>query len=432
MPEAEALALHPRRWRRCLVSGLTVTILLVAGAAAGWQIAWWQDQVGRLEAPTFESPAQAIGLPMFDLPTGPPLAFAERMPEVLPEIEVAAEEPDRETPPGMLADELPAPETDPALLAVLDPRDRLIFPVLGSLGAQSPLSPSRAPGPATSRRLGAIASYTVRPGDTLASIAARFGVNVEWVRLANRISPTGVLQAGQPLLVPTLNGPIHVVQAGETLSEIATSYRVDLETITSANELENERVITLGQRLLIPGGVPPPPAQPTRVPAPAPVPTAVAAPIPRPTAALPLAKPQSAPTPAAAPTPTRPAPLALPFGALVWPVVGAVTQRFGENGHSGLDIAASTGAPVRAVGPGTVVVAAKLNYGYGWRIVIDHGGDYTSLYAHLSSFAVAERARVSRGQVIGNVGTTGVATGPHLHFEIGVNGRAVDPMRYLP
>jgi murein DD-endopeptidase MepM/ murein hydrolase activator NlpD len=337
----------------------------------------------------------------------------------------------------MLTDETPSLDVDTVVLAVLDPRDRLIFPILGIILAQTSPSADPAPGPGASRRLGAIASYTVRPGDTLASIAARFGVNAEWVRLANRLSPNGLLQTGQPLLVPTLNGPIHVVQPGETLSEIAASYRVDLETVTSANELENERLITPGQRLLVPGGTLP--AQATRVPVPTSAPIAAAsAPTSRPAAApaasvptaATLAKPQPAqPTPA--PT-ARPAPLPLPFGSLVWPVVGAVTQRFGENGHSGLDIAAPVGTPVRAAGPGTVVVAAKLNHGYGWRIVIDHGDGYTSLYAHLSSFSVAERAHVARGQVIGQVGATGVATGPHLHFELAINGRATDPMRYLP
>jgi murein DD-endopeptidase MepM/ murein hydrolase activator NlpD len=87
---------------------------------------------------------------------------------------------------------------------------------------------------------------------------------------------------------------------------------------------------------------------------------------------------------------------------------------------------------VRAAAAGTVVIAAKLSYGYGWRIKIDHGGGYSTLYAHLSSFSVGEGDRIARGQVIGAVGRTGLATGPHLHFEILVNGQPVDPLKLLP
>jgi murein DD-endopeptidase MepM/ murein hydrolase activator NlpD len=87
---------------------------------------------------------------------------------------------------------------------------------------------------------------------------------------------------------------------------------------------------------------------------------------------------------------------------------------------------------VKAAAAGTVTVAAKLSYGYGWRIIIDHGRGYTSLYAHLSAFSVAQGARVARGQVIGAVGNTGFSTGPHLHFEVGVNGQPTDPLKFLP
>jgi murein DD-endopeptidase MepM/ murein hydrolase activator NlpD len=116
---------------------------------------------------------------------------------------------------------------------------------------------------------------------------------------------------------------------------------------------------------------------------------------------------------------------------MAWPASGTLTQRFG-NGHAGIDIAAPTGSPVKAAAAGTVVVALKSTTGYGWRIIVDHGNGYTSLYAHLSAFNVAPGAKVARGQLLGAVGATGLATGPHVHFEVGVGGVANDPLKFLP
>ena len=125
-------------------------------------------------------------------------------------------------------------------------------------------------------------------------------------------------------------------------------------------------------------------------------------------------------------------PAALPAGGLTSPVGGGVSQAFIPGQHNGLDLAAASGTSVRAAAPGLVVVAAKLSYGYGWRIMLDHGSGLTTLYAHLSRLDVAPGDRVTRGQVIGAVGATGQATGPHLHFEVALEGAMVDPRRYLP
>src|SRR5439155_20796143 len=142
--------------------------------------------------------------------------------------------------------------------------------------------------------------------------------------------------------------------------------------------------------------------------------------------------PQAPSPPAASVAAARPVPIAIPSGPLIWPVVGPITQRFMENGHTGIDIAAPQGTPAKAAAAGTVVVAAKLSYGYGWRIMIDHGGGYTTLYAHLSGMNVSEGAQVTKGQIIGAVGMTGFATGPHLHFEVALNGQITDPAKLLP
>ena len=118
---------------------------------------------------------------------------------------------------------------------------------------------------------------------------------------------------------------------------------------------------------------------------------------------------------------------------LIWPVSGPVVSGFGMRWgrmHEGIDIAVGYGTPIHAAASGTVITAAWEG-GYGNLIVIDHGNGLATAYAHQSSFAVGYGAHVSQGQTIGYVGCTGHCFGPHLHFEVRVNGAAVDPLGYL-
>ena len=126
-------------------------------------------------------------------------------------------------------------------------------------------------------------------------------------------------------------------------------------------------------------------------------------------------------------------------GVLAAPVNGAVTSTFGPRlhpifgtmrNHTGIDYSATSGTPVRAAADGVVAVAGDRG-GYGTTVIVDHGNTLATLYGHLSRAAVAEGASVTRGQVVGYAGSTGYSTGPHLHFEVRVNGNPVDPLRYL-
>ena len=125
-------------------------------------------------------------------------------------------------------------------------------------------------------------------------------------------------------------------------------------------------------------------------------------------------------------------------GTFVRPAAGAVTGLFGEprrsGAHPGLDLDGETGDAVSAAAPGTVVHAGPppAGYsGYGTLVVIDHGNDVQTLYAHLSAVAVAAGTRVHAGDIVGAIGTTGVVTGSHLHFEVRVAGVTVDPTSWL-
>jgi len=116
-----------------------------------------------------------------------------------------------------------------------------------------------------------------------------------------------------------------------------------------------------------------------------------------------------------------------------WPVSGTVVSPFGMRWgrlHAGIDIAAPTGTPVVASASGRVAYAGSMS-GYGLIVVIQHAGSIATAYAHNSSLAVAPGQSVSRGQVIASVGCTGHCYGPHVHFEVRVNGTPVDPMGYL-
>jgi murein DD-endopeptidase MepM/ murein hydrolase activator NlpD len=119
---------------------------------------------------------------------------------------------------------------------------------------------------------------------------------------------------------------------------------------------------------------------------------------------------------------------------LSYPLSAPITSRFGPRWgrmHSGVDFGVPIGRPIGAAGPGRVTYAGWMS-GYGNAVEIDHGGGISTLYAHQSQIVVQVGAGVGRGQVIGYSGNTGNSTGPHLHFEVHVNGAARDPLQFLP
>jgi murein DD-endopeptidase MepM/ murein hydrolase activator NlpD len=123
----------------------------------------------------------------------------------------------------------------------------------------------------------------------------------------------------------------------------------------------------------------------------------------------------------------------------LWPVIGHLTGTFGERMdpfsgegafHTGVDISSQYGDAVRVSADG-VVIEANERAGYGRLVVVDHGFGVTTYYGHLSSFNVLPGQQLKRGETIGNVGVSGRSTGPHVHYEVRINGAPVNPMRYL-
>lgn len=128
-----------------------------------------------------------------------------------------------------------------------------------------------------------------------------------------------------------------------------------------------------------------------------------------------------------------------PSGKFMWPVAGGIRSGFGNRihpifgtwrFHSGIDLIASHGTLIKA-GDGGQVIQAGYSGGYGYTILLYHGGGFATRYAHLSSIRCSVGQFVERGQVIGLVGSTGWTTGPHLHFEVRINGQAQNPLKYL-
>ncbi len=235
-----------------------------------------------------------------------------------------------------------------------------------------------------------------------------------------------------PLHVKKRKGVYHTVRKGETLWRICYTYRVNMKTVCRVNGIRSPERIRAGQKIFIPGA-----SRIRRVKKAAYRPAAggssrgAAGRGNRPKGhRKQSAKRRSSGSRTGARK--KAAAASLHF---VWPVKGPVTSWFGvRHGrrHDGIDIAAPKGTPIRAAEKGKVIYSDNKISGYGNLIIIEHAGGFHTVYAHNARNRVEVDEKVNKWQVIGEVGATGRATGPHLHFEIRKGRRAVDPMKYLP
>lgn len=232
---------------------------------------------------------------------------------------------------------------------------------------------------------GTISTYIVRKGDTVSSIARMFGVSPNTVLWANDLQRGETLRVGDTLTILPVTGVIYTVKKGDTVASIAKRFGGDAEEIAVYNGIEEDR-LAVGLEIIIPDGE-------------------ITAPVQRPSA-------QPAHDVGPLGTPSQ-------IGYYLRPIIGG-THTQGIHGYNGVDIGAPVGTPVMASAEGDVIVArdAGWNGGYGKYVVISHANGSQTLYAHLSSVVVYDGQRAQQGQVIGYVGQSGKATGPHLHFEI--------------
>jgi murein DD-endopeptidase MepM/ murein hydrolase activator NlpD len=231
-------------------------------------------------------------------------------------------------------------------------------------------------------------AYTVMEGDTIGEIVRNFGLNQDTLISLNGIKNSRLLRIGQVLRIPNQDGILYTVKEGDVLEAIAEKYRVDPRDIQTVNELFSERV-NAGSSLFIPG------------------------------ARLEWTDLQE-----------------INGDLFIWPVRGYITSPYGYRSspfppghrqfHTGLDIGSPLGTPIRAAMTGRVS-AAGYNDISGNYVVISHHSGYRTLYAHMNVIRVKAGAYVKTGERIGDVGSTGLSTGAHLHFTVYKDGLTVNP-----
>jgi murein DD-endopeptidase MepM/ murein hydrolase activator NlpD len=248
-------------------------------------------------------------------------------------------------------------------------------------------SPSLPPVPVTLE----MTTYTIRSNDSLASIAKRFGLNLDTLISVNGITSTRSMRSGAQLRIPNINGLVYKVRPGDSLASVAKRYKIDPTGIADANDLGSAR-LTVGQSLFIPGA----------------------------------RLPRSA--------------VAQAMGQLVaWPARGPLSSFFGyrpdpftgvRRFHAGIDIVVNSGTPVRAALSGTISDVGY-NANYGNYIIMSHADGYQTLYGHLSVIEAREGTTVDQGAQIGLSGNTGYSTGAHLHFGLFKRSLALNPLKFL-
>jgi len=296
----------------------------------------------------------------------------------------------------------------------------MIAPIVAQEFPQSKVDPWDAPSPGTvlsatidnssgtstmvsEKMRDKVIEYTVEEGDTVSTIAEKFGVSVDTVRWQNELKSKDQIKVGQTLEILPITGVSHKVQKGDTVYSIAKKYDTSPQAIVDYpyNAFINDETfeLAIGQTVIVPDGI------------------------------MPEAIPWSPVARVRQVTPD--AGTVVASGQFAWPASGTITQRFAWY-HKGIDIANRAAPNILAADSGTVIVAGWPDgYGYGNRVMIDHGNGYQTLYAHMSSIYVVVGQTVRRGDAIGKMGSTGRSTGIHLHFEIRRGGTFLDPLTIL-
>jgi LysM repeat protein len=225
-----------------------------------------------------------------------------------------------------------------------------------------------------------ISLYTVRKGDTVPQIAKMFGVTSNTIYWANDLKAGSEIKPDQVIVILPITGIKYVVKKGDHVEDLAKKFKSDVGEIISFNNIDAEAGLTIGQELIIPN---------------AEIETVVSK---------------------KAKTPSKSSNIA---GYFKRPVSGGRRSQ-GIHGHNGIDIAAPIGTPIYAAAEGVVLISksGSWNGGYGNYVVIKHSNGTQTLYGHMSANLVSAGARVSKGQQIGKMGSTGRSTGSHLHFEV--------------
>lgn len=251
---------------------------------------------------------------------------------------------------------------------------------------------------------GETTEYRVVEGDTVSSIAQKFGVTIDTIMWENSLKSVDAIKVKQILRILPVTGVKYKVKRGETIYSIAKAHQVDAQNIIDYpfNTFSNDETFALsaGQELIIPDGIKP--------------------------------KEIILDTKKYASKTVAPIPGVVGEGNFMWPTSGYISQKFYWY-HRAVDIANPSNPTIVAAQGGTVVSAGWNGGGYGNFVVIDHGNGYKTLYAHMlnNSMVVKAGQVVKQGQKLGLMGSTGRSTGTHLHFEIKSSSGNLDPLSLL-
>jgi len=300
----------------------------------------------------------------------------------------------------------------PSLLAQKDDDNQqkvLASPVLSTATAAAPDFYTSQAEEVRQYRGGEIITHIVSEGETISSIATRYGLQPSTILWENNLTDKSKIKPGQELNILPVDGVRHKVSRGETIYSIGKKYGLDGSQVQMIvdypfNEFLNDETFELvvGQYLMVPEGE----KQEVKLPS-----------------------SFTGTTKYGSLTPDAGTVSAL--GSFIWPASGGITQGYSFF-HKAIDIANRAAGPILAADAGVVTTAGwPDSSGYGNRVVLDHGNGYVTLYGHLSVVQVVSGQRVKRGDVIGQMGSTGRSTGTHLHFEIRQGGALLNPLSFL-
>ena len=288
----------------------------------------------------------------------------------------------------------PADVASPTFAAVAVASDELARAQTSSRGV---IAGTRSPTTVAAEEARAVVVRTIAKEDTLSSMANYYGLSLESLAYANGITEEDeALTLGHDLLIPPGEGALYTVKDGDTPEAVAQAFKVDPAVVYAYNRIYFEpEMFAVGKMIFVPG------------------------------AALPALKRTERPKQIAMPSNAQ---LPARTGRLGWPVNGVITQYFWW-GHTGVDIAAPYGTAIVASDDGIVVATGPVAVG-GLRVCVQHAGGLRTCYYHTSAVYVSPGQQVARGQLIAAIGLTGVTTGPHVHWELIVNGVPQNPLAY--
>jgi murein DD-endopeptidase MepM/ murein hydrolase activator NlpD len=272
--------------------------------------------------------------------------------------------------------------------ATIHPGDVLKIPFVAAVGGVAEEAPAPPPG---------FRQHVLLPGETLTDVTSRYGITIESLVGSNPdLSSLDRLPAGVELLIAPSEGLVVTLESEGQLSELVAAYGADPVEVARANQLASPVDIRAGMLLFLPGV--------------------------EPVAAL-----------------ERLSKVRELENTYLWPLQGRITSYFGRRNlgmgtssfHRGIDVAAAYGSTITAARTGTVSFAGWSTAGYGYLIKVRHAGSAETWYGHNSRILVGVGQYVRQGEPIGLVGSTGISTGPHLHFELHERGRAIDPLGQL-